>query len=168
MERFQAGLYFMFYTLFGSLPLLIRLIAIYFSRLSLSIPKTELSWLPKNGIASLSIWWTLSIIAFLVKMPVYGFHLWLPKAHVEAPVAGSMILAAILLKLGGYGLLRVVNLFSTTTLAFTSTILVILCSWGALVTRIICTRQTDLKALIAYSSVGHMRIVAAGVFTQTA
>nr|YP_009343964.1 NADH dehydrogenase subunit 4 [Echinothrix diadema]APT41366.1 NADH dehydrogenase subunit 4 [Echinothrix diadema] len=168
MERFQAGLYFMFYTLFGSLPLLISLIAIYFSSLSLSIPNTELSWLPNNGIASLSIWWTLSIIAFLVKMPVYGFHLWLPKAHVEAPVAGSMILAAILLKLGGYGLLRVVNLFSTTTLAFTSTILVILCSWGALVTSIICTRQTDLKALIAYSSVGHMSIVAAGVFTQTA
>nr|YP_009344351.1 NADH dehydrogenase subunit 4 [Temnopleurus reevesii]APT42119.1 NADH dehydrogenase subunit 4 [Temnopleurus reevesii] len=167
MERFQAGIYFIFYTLFGSLPLLISIIALYITSSSLSIPQNELIWSSWNSINSLNIWWTLSIIAFLIKMPVYGFHLWLPKAHVEAPVAGSMILAAILLKLGGYGLIRLISLFVTTSLNFLSLPLVVFCSWGALVTSMVCIRQTDLKALIAYSSVGHMSIVAAGIFTIT-
>lgn len=167
MERFQAGLYFIFYTLFGSLPLLIRLIFFYAKVSSLSIPKIGLTWDYRLPPDTLTIWWALSIIAFLVKMPIYGFHLWLPKAHVEAPVAGSMILAAILLKLGGYGLIRLITIFSTTSLFSITLVLTIFCSWGALITRIICVRQTDLKALIAYSSVGHMRIVAAGLFSQT-
>jgi len=167
MERFQAGLYFIFYTLTGSLPLLIRLVAIYISRLTLSIPKVELLWAPQHSLDSLKVWWALSLLAFLIKMPIYGFHLWLPKAHVEAPVAGSMILAAVLLKLGGYGLVRLINLFSTTSSSCLSLVMLTFCSWGAFITSIICIRQTDLKALIAYSSVGHMRVVAAGIFSQT-
>nr|YP_003457183.1 NADH dehydrogenase subunit 4 [Balanoglossus clavigerus]CBH40144.1 NADH dehydrogenase subunit 4 [Balanoglossus clavigerus] len=166
-ERLQAGTYFLFYTLFASLPLLIALLTLYNSLASISIPLTILSaQLTQFSINSLSLWCVASIIAFLAKLPIYGTHLWLPKAHVEAPIAGSMILAAILLKLGGYGLIRFTEIFSYPTNTST-TPLMILCVWGALVTSLICIRQTDMKALIAYSSVGHMSLVAAGVFSQT-
>lgn len=102
-------------------------------------------------------------MAFLVKLPVFPAHLWLPKAHVEAPVAGSMVLAAILLKLGGYGLLRIHRLIGYRT---NIAILIILRIgvWGGVIRSIICFRQVDLKALIAYSSVGHISFVLVGVF----
>lgn len=166
-ERLQAGTYFLFYTLFGSLPLLVALLSLYSSFDSTNIPLTLLTD-PLSGtpINTLILWWVASIIAFLAKLPIYGTHLWLPKAHVEAPIAGSMVLAAILLKLGGYGLVRFASIFSYPA-NFTSTPLVTFCIWGALATSLICIRQTDMKALIAYSSVGHMSLVAAGVFSQT-
>ncbi len=165
-ERFQASIYFLFYTLIGSLPLLIALLSIFNLIKTIIIPsiylKKEITTTPTT-IAS--IWWISCLIAFIIKMPIYGFHLWLPKAHVEAPIAGSMILAAILLKLGGYGLLRIIPLFSISTSKKISLPTITFCIWGALITRIICLRQTDLKALIAYSSVGHMSIVASGIFS---
>nr|YP_010925343.1 NADH dehydrogenase subunit 4 [Leptychaster arcticus]WKD83331.1 NADH dehydrogenase subunit 4 [Leptychaster arcticus] len=167
-ERLQASIYFLFYTLTGSLPLLITLLALYSSSSSLSIPTINLNDnLPLLSLPLTSIWWVLCLIAFTIKMPIYGFHLWLPKAHVEAPIAGSMILAAILLKLGGYGLARTIPIFFIPSANLISLPLTTFCIWGALVTSIICLRQTDLKALIAYSSVGHMSIVASGIFSLT-
>nr|YP_009973279.1 NADH dehydrogenase subunit 4 [Pseudocolochirus violaceus]QNH92622.1 NADH dehydrogenase subunit 4 [Pseudocolochirus violaceus] len=160
VERLQAGIYFMFYTLFGSLPLLISLLIINNELLNLNF--TLNNWINEQTPTNIiNIWWIITILAFLVKMPIYGFHLWLPKAHVEAPIAGSMILAAILLKLGGYGLIRLNSLF--ININNTNNLLIIFCCWGALIASILCLRQTDLKALIAYSSVGHMSLVAAGI-----
>nr|YP_009232544.1 NADH dehydrogenase subunit 4 [Zebrias crossolepis]AID59818.1 NADH dehydrogenase subunit 4 [Zebrias crossolepis]AMA34332.1 NADH dehydrogenase subunit 4 [Zebrias crossolepis] len=165
-ERLNAGTYLLFYTLAGSLPLLIALLS-----LQKSLGTTSLLTLPYSNLNPQAqyldmLWWAACLLAFLVKMPMYGVHLWLPKAHVEAPVAGSMVLAAVLLKLGGYGMMRTMVMLEPLTKEL-SYPFIILALWGIIMTGSICLRQTDLKSLIAYSSVSHMGLVAGGILTQT-
>nr|WNH19159.1 NADH dehydrogenase subunit 4 [Sphoeroides maculatus] len=165
-ERLNAGTYFLFYTLAGSLPLLVALLLLQNSNGSLSLLTLLHSPLPQLATYADKIWWAGCILAFLVKMPLYGVHLWLPKAHVEAPIAGSMILAAVLLKLGGYGMMRILVTLEPLTKEL-SYPFIVLALWGVIMTGSICMRQTDLKSLIAYSSVSHMGLVVGGILIQT-
>nr|YP_009632713.1 NADH dehydrogenase subunit 4 [Lepomis gulosus]QBY36165.1 NADH dehydrogenase subunit 4 [Lepomis gulosus]QBY36178.1 NADH dehydrogenase subunit 4 [Lepomis gulosus] len=165
-ERLNAGTYFLFYTLAGSLPLLVALLLLQNSTGTLSLLTLQyVNPFPLLTYAD-KLWWAACLLAFLVKMPLYGVHLWLPKAHVEAPIAGSMILAAVLLKLGGYGMMRMMTLLEPLTKEL-SYPFIIFALWGVVMTGSICLRQTDLKSLIAYSSVGHMGLVVAGILIQT-
>nr|YP_010839109.1 NADH dehydrogenase subunit 4 [Raivuna sinica]WGG26906.1 NADH dehydrogenase subunit 4 [Raivuna sinica] len=157
-ERLSAGFYLIFYTLFGSLPLLLIIFFlinmnggfIFFINIFL-----------KNYFLVFFI-----MISFLIKFPLFGFHLWLPKAHVEAPVSGSMILAGLMLKLGGYGLIRCLP-FIYEFLFLYGYFLISLSLIGCLFSSLFCLIQSDLKMLIAYSSVCHMGLVICGTCTFT-
>nr|AGI51666.1 NADH dehydrogenase subunit 4 [Xya japonica]APD14938.1 NADH dehydrogenase subunit 4 [Tridactylus sp. NS-2016] len=158
-ERSQAGMYMIFYTLLASLPLLLVVIYIYKNNNYLYYPL--MSWIECSDLIYFSM-----IMAFLVKLPMYMLHLWLPKAHVEAPIAGSMILAGLLLKLGGYGLMRFMILVSFMGVYLNKYLIVFSLIGGVLVS-LLCLRQMDIKSLIAYSSVAHMSLVIAGILTMS-
>lgn len=157
-ERIQAGIYLLFYTLFASLPLLIGIFYIFNEINSIII------YFIKFINFNLYLLYLSIIIAFLVKIPMYFVHLWLPKAHVEAPVSGSIILAGIILKLGGYGLLRVFILIEKIGIKY-NFIWVIIRLVGGFYIRLKCFCQVDIKSLIAYSSVAHMSVVIRGIIT---
>nr|NP_203514.1 NADH dehydrogenase subunit 4 [Terebratalia transversa]AAK95505.1 NADH dehydrogenase subunit 4 [Terebratalia transversa] len=166
-ERIQAGMSMFVYTLLGSFPLLVGVIFLSdlnFHSSFFYLGDMGLGW---DSDFCLFLVWFVFMLGFLLKVPVYLGHLWLPKAHVEAPVSGSMILAGVLLKLGGYGLIRLScsGLWSVNVLVLV--LVFSICLIGMVTTSMVCLRQSDVKSLIAYSSVGHMALVVVGVVSGT-
>nr|UGS80472.1 NADH dehydrogenase subunit 4 [Lachesilla texcocana] len=158
-ERLQAGMYMLLYTLIFSLPLMIMIFWLFKLSGSMSM---FINFGCKN---KMNLFMFIAIFsAFLVKLPLFMLHLWLPKAHVEAPVSGSMILAGVLLKLGGYGIMRMILMIYKSVVQY-SVGLIVLSLVGGVLISLNCLRQSDLKLLIAYSSVSHMGIMLSGLLT---
>ncbi len=168
-NRIYAAVKFILYTMAGSLLMLLAIIYLFFANGATTFDLVQISEALANGSLQLSrneeFWLFMAfLLAFAIKVPIFPFHTWLPDAHVEAPTAGSVILAGVLLKMGSYGLLRFcLPLFPGAALAaapYLSVLALIGIIYGALVAMV----QPDLKKLVAYSSVSHMGLVVLGIF----
>ncbi|MBI5444849.1 MAG: NADH-quinone oxidoreductase subunit M [Deltaproteobacteria bacterium] len=160
-NRTYASIKFFLYTLAGSVLLLVAIIALYLSAGTFSIPDL----MARGYSFAFQFWVFLAFaLAFAIKVPMFPFHTWLPAAHVEAPTAGSVVLASVLLKMGTYGFLR----FCLPMTPLAAIYLAPVFLWGSVISILyggfIALGQTDMKKLIAYSSVGHMGFVTLGIF----
>jgi NADH-quinone oxidoreductase subunit M len=163
-RRIYASFKFFLYTLLGSVLMLLAMMAMYWAA-----GTTDITVLLQHKFASsLQTWlWLAFFASFAVKMPMWPVHTWLPDAHVEAPTAGSVILAAILLKMGGYGFIRFSLPMFPEASAYFAPLVYALSIIAIVYTSLVALMQDDMKKLIAYSSVAHMGFVTMGLFTMT-
>ena len=163
-RKIKASYLFFMYTLAGSLFMFIAIIHLF-----LTVGTTDYQILYYSNLDFFyeKLYWLAFFISFAVKVPMLPFHVWLPEAHVEAPTAGSVLLAGILLKLGSYGMVRfLIPLFPKASIYFTPYVLV-LCLISIIYASLTAIRQTDLKRIIAYASVAHMNFIVLGIFSLT-
>ena len=161
-RRVYAAFKFFLYTLLGSVLMLLAILAMYFDAGTTDIPTLMAHGFP----ASMQYWlWLAFFASFAVKVPMWPVHTWLPDAHVEAPTAGSVILAGVLLKMGGYGFIRFSLPMMPEASEYFAPLVFTLSIVAVIYTSLVALAQEDMKKLIAYSSVAHMGFVTIGIFT---
>jgi NADH-quinone oxidoreductase subunit M len=163
-KKDYASIKFFIYTLFGSVFLLVAIIAIYLTNGTFNIPEAMF----KGYSFSFQFWVFIAFaLAFAIKVPMFPFHTWLPAAHTEAPTAGSIFLASVLLKMGTYGFMRFCLPIAPEASVYMAPYMIALSVIGIIYGGFVCLSQTDMKKLIAYSSVAHMGFVTLGIFSFT-